>query len=167
MENGSKGRYFTITVAILTEIQHRNIEHNPVLSQLVLAKRQKPGLISGSTFTRRKAMTTLRKTILVTLSSMSILSLAAGFSAPALAQGVIGGFIEGLCGGCGVGRTLDDVHRQLGNPLDRAAAGAAQSLGVPLSPYCATQWGVAVGPWAPIGADCYDVNGSPGVIVQR
>jgi hypothetical protein len=114
--------------------------------------------------TRRKAMTSVRKNILVTLSAMSILSLAAGFSAPALAQGVIGGLIEGLCGGCGVGRALDDVHRQLGNPLDQAGAAAAQYYGVPLSPHCATPWGIGISNWLPYGAPC-SVNGVQGFIV--
>lgn len=36
----------------------------------------------------------------------------------AFAQGLIGGAIEGLCGNCGVGSTLDDFHDQIGSPLN-------------------------------------------------
>ena len=35
-----------------------------------------------------------------------------------LAQGLIGGAIEGLCGNCGAGRALDEAHDRIGSPLD-------------------------------------------------
>jgi len=59
----------------------------------------------------------------------SIVSLSAAFSAPASAGGFLGDIIEGACGGCGAGKTLDRVHRELGNPLDQAVDGVAAYYG--------------------------------------
>ena len=84
---------------------------------------------------------------------------------PASAGGVIGDLIEGACGNCGVGRALDQVHKDIGQPLDHAGAAVASAYGAPTSPYCATQGGIFVGPWGVVGLPCY-VNGMRGVIVQ-
>lgn len=37
------------------------------------------------------------------------------------AGGLLGDLIEGACGNCGVGRSLDESHKQIGSPLDSAA----------------------------------------------
>ena len=83
----------------------------------------------------------------------------------ASAGGLLGDIIENACGGCGVGQQLDEVHKNVGQPLDHVGAAAAQAQGVPVSPYCLTPQGVFVGPWLPIGIPC-NVNGWQGVIVQ-
>jgi hypothetical protein len=84
---------------------------------------------------------------------------------PASAGGLIGDLIEGACGNCGAGRQLDNIHRDMGRPLDHVGAAAATYYGVPLSPYCATPWGVALGRFQPVGTPC-NVNGAQGVTVQ-
>jgi len=82
----------------------------------------------------------------------------------AMAGGLIGDIIEGACGNCGAGRALDEAHRNIGQPLDHAAALAAKKYGVPVSPYCATPQGVFTGPFLPINAPC-QVHGMYGVVV--
>jgi hypothetical protein len=86
-------------------------------------------------------------TTLLVVAVVTSASAMAALSGSASAGGLIGDLIEGACGGCGVGRALDDAHRQLGNPLDQAGAAAAQSYGVPVSPHCATSGGI-VADWS-------------------
>jgi hypothetical protein len=104
-------------------------------------------------------------TTLLAATALVVASLGA-VSTSASAGGVLGDIIEGVCGNCGLGRELDEIHRDLGQPLDHIGAAAASAYGVPLSPYCLTARGIAVGPWAPVGIPCTDVNGLQGVIVQ-
>ena len=105
-----------------------------------------------------KTINLIRAAAVAAVVSMSAVS-------NAQAGGFFGDLIEGACGGCGAGRALDRAHKELGNPLDRAGAAVAQSHGVPVSPYCATDVGVFVGPWLPIGVPCV-VDGYQGVTVQ-
>lgn len=82
----------------------------------------------------------------------------------ALARGLIAGALEDA----GVidsneREILDDTHKNLGNPLDNAAAPIVQQT-VPMSPRCATQFGVGIVGWGPIGAPC-NFNGAYGQIV--
>lgn len=79
--------------------------------------------------------------------------------------GVIGNAIGVVTGNPELGRTLDGYNRQLGNPVDRAAAEALQSYGVPASPRCATSQGIFIGPFLPIGAPC-NVYGYAGFTIQ-
>jgi hypothetical protein len=121
-----------------------------------------PVPIDGLTFI--KSTEDIMKKVSTLLAVAAVTSMMAAFLAPASAEGLIGGFIDNLCGGCGVGQALDDANKQLGNPVDEIGAAAAQYYGAPVSPNCATPWGVFVGPWLPIGVPC-NVNGMEGVIV--
>jgi hypothetical protein len=105
----------------------------------------------------------MNKGIAAFFAAIIISATAATFSPPAMAGGLIGDLVEGACGGCGAGRALDQAHKQIGRPLDHAAAGVARSYGVPLSPYCATPAGIFVGPFQPIGIPC-NVNGMIGIV---
>ena len=49
-------------------------------------------------------------------------------SVHAQAEGFLGGLIEDVCGGCGVGRTLDEINANLGQPVDHAAAAVADAF---------------------------------------
>jgi len=59
----------------------------------------------------------------------------------------------------------DAAHAAAGNPLDRVGHVIAQNYGVPLTPYCATQWGVGISNWGLPGTPC-QTNGMPGFRVQ-
>lgn len=50
--------------------------------------------------------------------TLALLILMSVQTAPVSSGGLFGNVVEGLCGGCGVGKELDRKHAELGNPLD-------------------------------------------------
>ncbi|MCG8004244.1 MAG: hypothetical protein JAY88_12395 [Candidatus Thiodiazotropha lotti] len=66
-------------------------------------------------------------------TSMLLIALT---STGANAGGLFGDLIEGVCGGCGAGRALDQVHAGMGRPLDYAGANAVNTV----APGVGTLW---------------------------
>ena len=93
------------------------------------------------------------------------LAISTTVASPAFAGGFIGDLIERGCGGCGVGKALDRANEQLGKPAEQIGGTILQGYGVPLSARCMTPYGVAYGPFLPIGGPC-NVNGAWGIVVQ-
>ncbi len=66
----------------------------------------------------------MKKTSLI----LALCSIAALTAPPAHAGGIIGDFVEAVCGNCGAGKTMDKTHKEMGNPLDHAANAAAGAV---------------------------------------
>ena len=67
--------------------------------------------------------------VMMDLKACAIGIIVASFPQMSQAQGLIGGLIESACGGCGIGRALDDLHEDaLGNVLDLPARFVRESV---------------------------------------
>ncbi len=68
---------------------------------------------------------------MVKVLSTSVMAAVLMFGGQAHAGGVGGDLIEGLCGGCGAGKALDRLNKDLGHPAEKLGAGIIEAYGPP------------------------------------